>query len=481
MRFPKLFQKKSQGSTAAGGSTSLGSRSAAGGIPSPKAPSDSSSKGARASDGSLSQATYPNQQALNYVDENVEARTNRAYAAHSPEDLPAWYTSPKPPRWFHRALVVSVLTVFVAVFIWRAMGNVTGLFINLVIAFFLALVMEPMILWLVKRGWKRGMATITVLFTMIVLVIVLIAVFGQMFYQQTAQLLASIPAAYESAALWIEGKLEVEIPAMSELQSQLLDAFGQDAAGQVLAIGAGVASTLFNASVVLLVAFYMAAAGPKFRASVCAWVTPNRQEEFLRLWEITQRKVSDYINSRLVLATVCVIFTYIFFLIIKLPYALPLAIFVGVVSQFVPTIGTYIGGALPIVFALTSGNVTGAVLILVFIVLYQQVENMWFSPLISSMALELNPAIAFVVVLAFGAIFGALGAFLALPVAATIQAIGSTYLQRHELVDSALLRDPGSNISGAGSGSDPDFHRQIDQARQRDAKRQARRTARDKG
>lgn len=76
---------------------------------------------------------------------------------------------------------------------------------------------------------------------------------------------------------------------------------------------------------------------------------------------------------------------------------------------------------------------------LIFIVAYQQIENYIFAPKISEKALEMNPAVAFVVVLGFGAVFGALGAFLALPVAATIQAVMSTYLQRHELIDETLL------------------------------------------
>lgn len=63
----------------------------------------------------------------------------------------------------------------------------------------------------------------------------------------------------------------------------------------------------------------------------------------------------------------------------------------------------------------------------------------------------MNPAVSFVVVLAFGAVFGALGAFLSLPIAATIQAVANTYIQRHELVDSHMLHDPGH-----GKDDDPD-------------------------
>ncbi len=137
---------------------------------------------------------------------------------------------------------------------------------------------------------------------------------------------------------------------------------------------------VFASLTILLVTYYLLAAGPRFRAAVCRWLTPNRQEEVLRLWEITQVKVSDFINSRIVLAALSSVFTFVFLLILQTPYALPLAVFTGVVSQFVPTIGTYIGGALPVAVALTSQGLPQALGVLAFIIGYQQLENLYFSP-----------------------------------------------------------------------------------------------------
>ena len=112
------------------------------------------------------------------------------------------------------------------------------------------------------------------------------------------------------------------------------------------------------------------------------------------------------------------------------------------VSQFIPTVGTYIGGALPVLFAWGSNGATYAVGVLVFIIVYQQIENLILSPKISQRTMDLNPAIAFLAVLVFGSLFGALGAFLALPITASLQAIFKVYTKRYELVDSPLLYDP---------------------------------------
>ena len=96
--------------------------------------------------------------------------------------------------------------------------------------------------------------------------------------------------------------------------------------------------------------------------------------------------------------------TAIFLIFMKVPYWLPLALFCGIVSQFVPTIGTYLGGALPIVFAWSSNGFASALAVLVFVTIYQQIENMVISPKISEKTMDLNPAVAFLSVLVMGAV-----------------------------------------------------------------------------
>jgi predicted PurR-regulated permease PerM len=81
------------------------------------------------------------------------------------------------------------------------------------------------------------------------------------------------------------------------------------------------------------------------------------------------------------------------------------------------------------------------VTLVVFAVLYQQVENLFISPKLSARTMQLHPAIAFVAALVGGAVGGVTAAFLALPVAAIFQAFGSTFLRRYEVVDSAMTQD----------------------------------------
>ena len=157
---------------------------------------------------------------------------------------------------------------------------------------------------------------------------------------------------------------------------------------------------------------------------------------------MAQGQISSFLFSRSILALINATCTAIFLEILHVPYWLPLALFCGVVSQFIPTVGTYIGGALPVLFAWGNRGWTYAVAVLVFIIVYQQIENLILSPRISQRTMDINAAVAFLAVLAFGSLFGAFGAFLALPVTASLQAIFRAYTKRYELIDSPLMNDP---------------------------------------
>ncbi len=99
-----------------------------------------------------------------------------------------------------------------------------------------------------------------------------------------------------------------------------------------------------------------------------------------------------------------------------MPFAAPLAIFEGLVAEFIPIVGTYIAGAAPIFVALLSSPAAG-IAALAYVLIYQQIENYVLSPRLTARTMALHPAVAFAAALIGGAIGGILTAFLALPVA----------------------------------------------------------------
>jgi len=337
---------------------------------------------------------------------------------------------------------MAVVAVFLGMFAWYAGRALLGLFANLVVAFFLALAFEPAVLWLVRRGVRRGLAAgITMLLAALAGAGVL-ALGGRLFVDQVIALGRSVPGVYARLQELLLERFAVTMPDADELALSAVERWGEELAGRALGLGSTILSGIFAATTIVIVTFYLAAAGPRFRASVCRWLAPKRQEEVLRVWEVAQVRVSDFITTRIALAAVATLATLAFLSVLRIPYALPLALFTGIVSQFVPSIGAYLGGGLPALIALTSASPWHALGVVVFVVAYQQVENFVIAPRLSPRTLEMNPAVSLVVVLAFGAIFGWIGAFLAQPVAATLLAVATTYVHRHELVESAMFQDP---------------------------------------
>ncbi|MDR3360157.1 MAG: AI-2E family transporter [Bifidobacteriaceae bacterium] len=344
----------------------------------------------------------------------------------------------KPPPWLTRALIKAALVTMAAILAWQVLGALFSLIMVVVTAIFVALAIEPPVNWLVAKGWKRGAATGAVMTAVFALLGAAGAAFGSMLINQVVELVQQIPDVYKEVAEWLSARFGAEIPTQNEALQQLVQSWGTSLAANAWAVGAQVFSGLISGLGLILLVFYISAQGPKFRATICSPLPPDHQRVVLKVWATAQDKTAGYISSRVILALINAAVTFAVLSILGVSYALPLSLFSGVVSQFVPTVGTYIGGAAPVLIALTEAPVKGLA-VLIFIVAYQQVENFLIAPKLTSKTMEINPAVAFVSVIALGAVLGPMGAFLSLPLVATLTAIISTYVHRYDLVEDDLL------------------------------------------
>ncbi|WP_051182870.1 AI-2E family transporter [Nocardia vinacea] len=134
------------------------------------------------------------------------------------------------------------------------------------------------------------------------------------------------------------------------------------------------------------------------------------------------------------LAVISAVAHAIFLALLGLPNSIALGIWFGVIASFVPTVGTYIAGILPILVALTIQPID-ALWILIFVVVYQQFQDYILQPRITARTVDVNPAVALLAVLSGGALLGAVGALLAIPATATVQAFLGLYVRRYEVAD----------------------------------------------
>jgi len=214
-----------------------------------------------------------------------------------------------------------------------------------------------------------------------------------------------------------------------------LEGLSSDLAGTLLGVGGRVLGTVFALLTIGLFTFYLTADAPRIRRAVLRTMNPHRQRMLLEVQEIAIEKTGAYVYSRVLLAAAAAFVTWIALRIIGVPFAEPLALWVGVMSQFVPVVGTYIGGLLPVLIALLESP-GKALWVLVVIIAYQQFENYFISPRITARTMSMHPAVAFGSAIVGATLMGAPGALIALPVAATIQAWVSAYIERHEVIAS---------------------------------------------
>jgi predicted PurR-regulated permease PerM len=356
---------------------------------------------------------------------------------------PATWRQDRPPRWTARAaLTVAVVWLAVAV-AWGIIGQLHDLLVVVLASLFLAFAIEPGVNWFARRGWKRGAATGVIYLIMLVLLLALIGSVGALVVDQVARLASSLPDLVTSLSNFLQEHFHVNLSEQLTKLTANAGTIGAAVASNALSIGQTILGSVFDLLTVALFTFYLAAQGPEFRRSVCSVLPAARQHTVLEVWELAIAKTAGYLYSRVLLGSVSAVAHAIAFWIIGVPYAVTLGLFVGVVGQFIPTIGTYIGAALPALVALSVSPLK-ALLVILFAVLYQQVESYLFTPPLARRTMEIHPALAFFSVIAGVKLIGPVGALLALPIAATIQATISSYVTRHDLVGHDLLVDPVS-------------------------------------
>ena len=95
--------------------------------------------------------------------------------------FPAKGDSRRPPDWWGRGLLYAAIAVFLSIFVWRSWGEVSYVVLDVVISMFLALAMEPMVVMMVRHGWKRGAASAVTLLGLTVIVVAMLTLFGSVF------------------------------------------------------------------------------------------------------------------------------------------------------------------------------------------------------------------------------------------------------------------------------------------------------------
>ncbi|MGW4480271.1 AI-2E family transporter [Rhodococcus triatomae] len=359
-------------------------------------------------------------------------------------------------RWLRLVTVYIVLAIAAYQMSGWLFHNLRGFLGLLFLAWLASVTIEPVVDWFERRGLRRGAGTGIVMASLTLLVIGFVALFGTLLADQLAQLLTALPDAISRVTDWANRTFGTDFATgrdLIKITPETVKDLAERYTPSVLGVVSSIVGVVFQALTMLLFVFYMSAQGPQLRRTISSWFPARQQEIIATVWGISVEKAGGYVVSRLILAAVSAVATGIFLMVIGVPYWLPLAIWTGVVSQFIPTLGTYLAIALPAIIAAAQQPMDG-VWVVVFGTAYQQVENYLLHPRITSRTVSIHPAVAFGSVIVGASLFGAIGALVSVPVVAVIQAIIETYGRRYELVQEDPTGPPEEEETAGSDGED---------------------------
>ncbi|NMH77034.1 AI-2E family transporter [Pseudonocardia xinjiangensis] len=305
--------------------------------------------------------------------------------------------------------------------------RVERVLIWMAVALFFAVALYPVVDWVqrhVTRG-RRSLATLLVFVLVLVVLGGLLAVFAVPLAQEGTQVAGQLPPliADARAGRGPVGDLLTRVHALEWVQNnqdrirEFATGLGTPALGVVQAAGTAVVATV----TIFVLAYLAVLEGPKVVDGSLALFPPDRAERIRRVTHDCAKTVTGYISGNLLISVICGLLTYAVLKIAGVPFAGLIALFVAI-TDLIPLVGATIGAVVATIAGFVH-SVPAGIAVLVFFVLYQQLENHLLQPLIFARTVKLNPLTVLVAILVAVELAGILGALLAIPAAGIIQVI----------------------------------------------------------
>lgn len=364
---------------------------------------------------------------------------------------PAWlYPLIKRTMW-RAVFVVGV----VAVFLW-IVNRASDLLVIFIVSCFLALAILPGVDRLVHhRGWKRGIATISVIGAVMLFVVAFVAFLIPAMADVVGKAGQEVPD-------WLESlrKTGLPIPALQETNDQLVADFEawlkKEGGTHVLDVAGSSLGLIAKLFLTLVFTIVIASGEPNLLRAILGKLSPRNQERFIDAWDTAIEQTGGYFYSRLLLMVITSTSTFIVMVILGMPvlFAVPLAVLGAFFVEFIPLVGGYIGIALPVIFMLVEKGWVRAAILLAWALIYQQIHDYYLSPRISSKTMAISTGVALGSALLGAAIAGPLGALFAMPVAGMITSFLAKYAPPQPIVvSSSSLNEPGSAKATVSAGT----------------------------
>jgi predicted PurR-regulated permease PerM len=345
---------------------------------------------------------------------------------------------------FRLRTVLSLLATIVAVavvleVIWIARHVLTWILISL----FLALALNPAVEWLQRRGLQRRGAAAAITYLLAIGFVVGIGfTFVPTLVNQVNDFVQKLPD-YTHDITHGRGRLGF-LETKYHIQERIEDAVKEGGATKVLglsgvaiSVAKGVITIVVATVTILFMTFFMLLEGPRWVERFYGLLPERSQPRWRKVGDDIYRTVGGYVTGNLLISLIAGSLTTVVLLIMGVPYAVALGLIVAILD-LIPLAGATIAAILIGTVAFLH-SIPAGIVVVVFFVVYQQVENHLLQPVIYGRTVQLSPLAVLISILIGAELAGILGALAAIPVAGSIQVLIVDWLKhRHERAAAAL-------------------------------------------
>ncbi|PWR10370.1 AI-2E family transporter [Micromonospora acroterricola] len=316
----------------------------------------------------------------------------------------------------------GALGVLLAYTLYLGIRNAGGILVLVVIALFLAVGLYPAVARLRRWGLPHGLAVAVVALTVVLLLCGGVVALVPPIVTQSGEFVDQLPRYVEELQ---RNPTVNDLVERYDLVERAQGAANADTVGRALGGVLGGAQlifgTVFRTLTVLVLTIYFLAYFNRLRSLGYALVPRSRRERVQLIGDEILAKVGAYMVGALSIAVLAGATTFVFALIVGLPYPFALAVVVAV-TDLIPQIGATLGAVVVSLVGFATDLPTG-IACAVFFLIYQQVENYLIYPKVMRRSVEVNEVAALLAALLGVALLGVVGALIAIPTVAALQLI----------------------------------------------------------
>lgn len=306
-----------------------------------------------------------------------------------------------------KTIIFTVAFLLALTVLWQTRSIVVMIFVS----FVLMQAINPMVCRLERIKIPRIIAVLITYILILAIVSFAIAGVVPILVEQTTGLINSLPQIIKNIKIFSENNVDLSS------QFKILETVPSD----IAKIAVSIVSNIFSGLVVMVITFYLLLEKNNLPKYSDSFFGEKYKSKFIKIMNYLESSLGNWVSAELLLMTIIGIVSYVGYLILGLKYAVPLAIFAGLLEA-IPTIGPTVATIIAGLVALTISPIT-ALFTVIFGILVQQLENNFIVPKIMSKTVGLNPLITIVLIAAGAKLTGVAGAVLAVPLFLTIQAI----------------------------------------------------------